>query len=769
MKSTRLSTCVKQPTHFSLMAVKQRPDESSPAKHNGLTMTDSSGRSNEEQQHEQQQQQQQRIWATRSVLVTPLFPTHPKPPEQDERWSSLPCWSDCPQRQSIQDGLRHHHQHDDDDDDRKGMASLCPFQRKALVRHGSASYCVVAAMSLCRHGVDKDDQQPQDTAHSSFSSTEEDLLTEAYTVLQDDDDDDKDGSANATTTSPVTPLTWQQWLQLYTKVRTRLVWTTMPHPLTLYAETVLPNLTVPQLQEVASIVDPQYLQQQDNEGSTLVNETKVDCLFLHLRHKLSETAALPIAVYPHENVETGRLDNSHVDSDKLLPSPQHSCVPTAVWEYNADDCTLSLLTTTLPAIHNNKTTTATTETCPLTVSAIDTTTMNGENHNNDILLSERTLALQERFGPSFVCHCPLCTVQRHSGNGSTNVWNTLSTTDLIRLGHAAMGQRQDYTEALQWYRQALARDDSLVDVQYSIGAVYLNQGKFLRAHRHWAQQDCVATSTTTTHVPMTTQVEKHRAYCTIQENDNNEDTTNESQPQQTCRSDVPFDTYCHNQCFQTTTAATVVSRDDCRRIIEWAKAANGWTTHRHYAVPTNDVPVHTVPSLLQWFRPWFRHTVRPLLGRQFGNDGRYYHVHDAFVVRYTGCDDWKDNEKESGREASSSSFLPIHVDESTHSFVLALNQDFEGGGTYFRDYRLCLAPREPGTLVAFRGDSLWHGGNRVTAGVRYILTGFLFYDDNDDDGTNSSKETKRRPSSETSPDDKQKRPKFTFGFALDDE
>jgi hypothetical protein len=82
--------------------------------------------------------------------------------------------------------------------------------------------------------------------------------------------------------------------------------------------------------------------------------------------------------------------------------------------------------------------------------------------------------------------------------------------------------------------------------------------------------------------------------------------------------------------------------------------------------------------------------------------------YDIFVVRY---------------DATQQNRLAAHRDASIISFNLALNADFEGGGTYIDALgaRLTL---DPGTLLIHCGR-LRHCGCPVTRGVRYILVGFV--------------------------------------------
>jgi len=101
---------------------------------------------------------------------------------------------------------------------------------------------------------------------------------------------------------------------------------------------------------------------------------------------------------------------------------------------------------------------------------------------------------------------------------------------------------------------------------------------------------------------------------------------------------------------------------------EYAAASGGWTTTRHHAVPTTDLPVHEVPPLLAWFRRAMASRLAPMLAHHFGVAASAVRVHDAFLVRY---------------DAGAQAHLPLHMDESQLSLTLGLNDAFVGGGTYF--------------------------------------------------------------------------------------
>ena len=90
-------------------------------------------------------------------------------------------------------------------------------------------------------------------------------------------------------------------------------------------------------------------------------------------------------------------------------------------------------------------------------------------------------------------------------------------------------------------------------------------------------------------------------------------------------------------------------------------------------------------------------------------------------------------------DAGAQASLPVHQDENTFSFTIALNSkgEYEGGGTCFEQ----LAPVDGGSagrmvlnadaggVVTFPGKLL-HGGNAVTEGRRYIIPLFIYLDAN---------------------------------------
>lgn len=72
----------------------------------------------------------------------------------------------------------------------------------------------------------------------------------------------------------------------------------------------------------------------------------------------------------------------------------------------------------------------------------------------------------------------------------------------------------------------------------------------------------------------------------------------------------------------------------------------------------------------------------------FNTQGEPIHVavHDAFVVKYDAGPSSPADEQGDGAlpPVPRQTYLPLHCDQSSHSFTIALNscEDYEGGGTF---------------------------------------------------------------------------------------
>ncbi|KAJ2359207.1 hypothetical protein GGF43_000229 [Coemansia sp. RSA 2618] len=135
----------------------------------------------------------------------------------------------------------------------------------------------------------------------------------------------------------------------------------------------------------------------------------------------------------------------------------------------------------------------------------------------------------------------------------------------------------------------------------------------------------------------------------------------------------------------------------------------GWTTQRHGAFPTRDVPVKVL-SAGQMVTDRLKQILFPLLYQHTGIDVKYWTFRDLFVVGYH-----EDHQRSLG----------MHSDGSLASLTLLLNDsaEFDGGGTYFEKFSLCVE-QVPGDAWIHDGK-LNHSGLSITRGKRFVMVAFI--------------------------------------------
>ncbi len=165
----------------------------------------------------------------------------------------------------------------------------------------------------------------------------------------------------------------------------------------------------------------------------------------------------------------------------------------------------------------------------------------------------------------------------------------------------------------------------------------------------------------------------------------------------------------------------VLPREDCLALVRDAEAHaaahGGWTSTRHYAVPTTDLQASEVPTLRDRLARLLKLFVYPTVAAQFRVAPGRVRCIDAFIVKYS---------------AAAQFYLPVHNDQSQFSLTIALNDasEYAGGGTWFADWDRSLNG-DAGALVSFHG-ALAHGGQAISAGTRYIVAAFLYAEDDDE-------------------------------------
>jgi hypothetical protein len=139
--------------------------------------------------------------------------------------------------------------------------------------------------------------------------------------------------------------------------------------------------------------------------------------------------------------------------------------------------------------------------------------------------------------------------------------------------------------------------------------------------------------------------------------------------------------------------------------------SGSWSTSRHYAVPTTDIPICQIPEILAWFNRELERSIFPAMEKHFDVQGRL-RIFDAFLAKY---------DADVGQNR-----LPLHNDQSDYSLTIAMNSvtEYADGGTYFVDTDATYKT-DIGGIVSFRGDLL-HAGKRITRGTRYIIVCFIY-------------------------------------------
>ncbi len=326
---------------------------------------------------------------------------------------------------------------------------------------------------------------------------------------------------------------------------------------------------------------------------------------------------------------------------------------------------------------------------------------------NAPLADRRTSLLNA--GYDFTCSCPRCFF-----DADPRRVDELPASDVHALAKQAQEEGR-YSDAEALLRTLLARPlppgvapDG--EAMHGTGVCLLSRGEWVAAHAIWAD----GARRATLHGALKAQAQKDSCFwpaegapCQLSMHASNVFGDENFRFVNVGESDVAV-----------VSTSPLLTADDCARAVAAAEEAaarrGGWTTARHYAVPTTDIPLHEVPGLLAWFNDSLESSIAPLLAAAYPSDlhsPNQVRIHDAFLVRYT---------------ADAQRYLPVHSDESQFSLTIALNprSEYEGGGTYFEDSKSVICP-DVGHIVAFRGDTR-HGGEPITHGTRYIMAVFCY-------------------------------------------
>jgi hypothetical protein len=159
----------------------------------------------------------------------------------------------------------------------------------------------------------------------------------------------------------------------------------------------------------------------------------------------------------------------------------------------------------------------------------------------------------------------------------------------------------------------------------------------------------------------------------------------------------------------------MINKDMCESIIKEAEdfaEIYGWTTNRHDNYPTTDNQITYEWNTYNRISNYIHSRVFKALEKLYNVNSYELGINEMFVAKYQNIKN-KQNR------------LAEHVDGSEFSFIIALNDDYTGGGTHFTETKETIKLKA-GDCLIFSGQNK-HKGVKVLTGTRYILTGFMNY------------------------------------------
>ena len=156
----------------------------------------------------------------------------------------------------------------------------------------------------------------------------------------------------------------------------------------------------------------------------------------------------------------------------------------------------------------------------------------------------------------------------------------------------------------------------------------------------------------------------------------------------------------------------------CDEIIAMTEELDNWTYARHEYYPTTDVLLQDI-GMNKIYNRIINEIIRPMCIHIWTLQGRGWDKlrSENFLARYL---------------PDAQSHLSLHHDHSHLSLVVKLNDEFDGGGTYFPKYNLLSNPERVGTATIHPGQITHrHGARPIYSGRRYITVSFIKQNLND--------------------------------------
>lgn len=418
--------------------------------------------------------------------------------------------------------------------------------------------------------------------------------------------------------------TYQEFLRCYLDIkRYCILRVDLPtHPLVSYVTktTLSPTILSDRERGLAlEILTSSSSSSTSSPGSTAVNHTSIIQTWRHATHLAHHFSSLndtvdgeeegPLPIY----IQTKLCKTCFLFSPYIFRRRNHSCVPTSVLtmadrpcceeEENHNYKLSSLKYLVWTALHNIP------SGSELTISKL---------HSLEGDYKTRSLELKRLMGHDYVCTCARCQYEMNTPMGDIPSCS-LDTHVLKCIADLAM-QQSRFEDACTVYNTILLQCPNDGEILHARAASYLGRasacsfatvgychGHFIKAQRLWNEAglnyECSA------HAGITIEAAKQLVYRTLERSVDMTATNDE----------VVYTSFLDGKCFFTNDTSAIISIKDCNMVIQCAESyaaargnSNGWTTSRHYAVPTTDIPLHELSELHTWFYELWTKQIRPL-------------------------------------------------------------------------------------------------------------------------------------------------------------
>ena len=158
----------------------------------------------------------------------------------------------------------------------------------------------------------------------------------------------------------------------------------------------------------------------------------------------------------------------------------------------------------------------------------------------------------------------------------------------------------------------------------------------------------------------------------------------------------------------------IFTKNECENIINYCENHNKWKIYNSNSYITCDILIKTMPDLEQIVNNTIYEKIIPEFEAKYNISKNLLKIdtNKLFVIKY--YNETSDNDN---------SIAGYHKDPAPFSFNIALNHDFDGGGTHFLQENIHVN-NPVGSCLLFPGGKT-HSGIKINRGVRYIIYGSL--------------------------------------------